>query len=435
MMTIGTMNSHAAAMRPASYGHGTILAGAADEARKSTRGRRMIRERVMALGKDSIFNLTGLVRTFPLQPQDLEALENQFTYYTHFLGRAEQLALHHTGADPEACSAVLCNRVSAAMLAIMLGTLKPGERVLSLVAQGRSHPSVQQAVEVMGATFHEVQGLSGLERAMHEGTWHMLAITPLTPSMYHLPAADVAAAIDMAKAAQPVVFVDDAHMMARSVFYDEPVAFGLGEIDVAVWSLDKHVPGPRGAAIVGRHDLMQSIMAQAFQCGLEAQSGHYVAMLRGMEAFDPAPIRQAGALARALFEQLKARFGPRPYLGGPGVSFAADDFSEVVYERAGTRQTALVPAEIAITGCFLLLQHHGVITIPITGYPGAAPTFRLMMHPDGGRLGLDRLERAIDDTFDRTAGLLQHPGAVKTLLLSEEQRAEEMPLWWQGSAR
>jgi hypothetical protein len=43
-----------------------------------------------------------------------------------------------------------------------------------------------------------------------------------------------------------------------------------------------------------------------------------------------------------------------------------------------------------------------------------------MMHPDGGRLGLDRLERAIDDTFDRTAGLLQQPGAVKTLLLGEE---------------
>ena len=182
-MTMGNTNSHAVAARPASYGHGTILASPVDEVRKSTQGRRMIRERVMALGKDSIYNLTGLVRTFPLQPQDLEPLENQFTYYTHFLGRAEELALHYTGANPRACSAVLCNRVSAAMLAIMLGTLTPGDRVLSLVAQGRSHPSVQQAVEVMGATFQEVQGLAALQRAMHEGAWRMLAITPLTPSM------------------------------------------------------------------------------------------------------------------------------------------------------------------------------------------------------------------------------------------------------------
>ena len=68
-MTMRNMHSHTVAVRPASYGCGTILANAADEARKSTQGRRMIRERVMALGQDSIYNLTGLVRTFPLQPQ------------------------------------------------------------------------------------------------------------------------------------------------------------------------------------------------------------------------------------------------------------------------------------------------------------------------------------------------------------------------------
>jgi len=419
-MTMGSTHGYAVADRPAAYGHGTILTSAADEARKSTQGRRLIRQRILAMGQDSVYNLTGLVRTFPLQPQDLALLENQFTYYAHFLGRAEKLAMHYMGAKEDACSAVLCNRVSAAMLAVMLGTLKPGDRVLSLVAQGRSHPSVQQAVEVMGATFHEVQGLAALQRAMQAGTWRMLAITPLTPSMYHLPAADVAAAIDLARAAHQVVFVDDAHMMSRSVFYDEPVAFGLGDIDVAVWSLDKHVPGPRGAAIVGRQELMSSIMAQVFQFGLEAQSGHYVAMLRGMEAFDPEPIRQAGELARALYQQLSPQYGTRLYQGGPGVSFSADDFSEVVYARAGTRQTVLVPAEIAITGCFVLLQQHGVITIPITGYPGAAPTFRLMMHPDGARLGLDRLEQAIDDTCARTAALLAQPDAVHTLLLGEE---------------
>src|SRR5919106_1148257 len=56
IMTQGTTHAHAAAVRPASYGHGTILASAADEAHKSTHGRRMIRERVMALGQDSIYN-------------------------------------------------------------------------------------------------------------------------------------------------------------------------------------------------------------------------------------------------------------------------------------------------------------------------------------------------------------------------------------------
>ena len=48
---------------PAAYEHGTILASAEDEARKSTQGRRLIGERVKALGKESIYNLTGLVRS------------------------------------------------------------------------------------------------------------------------------------------------------------------------------------------------------------------------------------------------------------------------------------------------------------------------------------------------------------------------------------
>src|SRR5215475_12156460 len=64
---------------------GTNSIGAVAEAHKSTQGRRMIRARVMTLVKDSIYNLTGLVRTFPLQLQDLESLENQFTYYTQRL--------------------------------------------------------------------------------------------------------------------------------------------------------------------------------------------------------------------------------------------------------------------------------------------------------------------------------------------------------------
>ena len=176
----------------------------------------------------------------------------------------------------------MCNRVTSAMLAIMLGTLRREDHVLSLVSKGRSHPSVEQAVELVGASFHEVQGMDDLEKAIAERPWKMLVITPLTPSKYHIPEADVSRAIALAKERDVIVFVDDAHMMSRSVFYEEPVTFGLGDVDISVWSLDKHVPGPRGAAIVGRKELMDKISAQAFQFGLEAQSGHYVAMVRGM---------------------------------------------------------------------------------------------------------------------------------------------------------
>jgi hypothetical protein len=42
-----------------------------------------------------------------------------------------------------------------------------------------------------------------------------------------------------------------------------------------------------------------------------------------------------------------------------------------------------------------------------------------MMHPDGMRLGIEALEEAVDATIDRTAALLQHPDAVRSLLLGE----------------
>ena len=405
--------------KPEPYARGQILPDPEAEARKSTHGRLMVRERILALGKDSIYNLTGLVRAFPLDSEDLPSLENQFIFYTHFLGRAEELALKYTGASDRDFSAVMCNRVTSAMLAIMLGTLQRDDQVLSLVAKGRSHPSVQQAVELVGASFSEVQGIEALEEAIVQRPWKMLVITPLTPSKYHITAADVHRAITLAKERDSIVFVDDAHMMSRSIFYDEPVTLGLGDVDLSVWSLDKHVPGPRGAAIVGRKNLMEKISAQAFQFGLEAQTGHYAAMVRGMEAFDPEPVRRAGALARDFFQRLKPRFGERIYQAGPGVALSAEDFAEVVFERAESRETSLVPSEVSITACFLLLKHYGGITIPITGYPGAAPTFRLMMHPDGARFGIDRLEQAVEDVIERTASLLQKPEDVSRLLLGE----------------
>ncbi len=407
----------AIAAPPQDYPRGQILTSSTDEARKSTQGRRLVRDRVLSLGKDSIYNMTGLVRAFPLDPEDLPTLENQFTYYTHFLGRAEAMAVEFTGANPRDHDAVMCNRVTSAMLAIMLGTLQPTDSVISLVGKGRSHPSVQQAVELVGADFIEVESVEALEEIITQRSWKMLVVTPLTPSKHHVPADQVARAIQLAKERDMLVFLDDAHMMSRTIFFDEPPTFQLGDVDLSVWSLDKHVPGPRGAAIVGRKDLMEQVSAQAFQFGLEAQSGHYVAMVRGMEAFDPEPIKRASTLARTLYRKFQSRFGPTVYQAGPGVALTAEDFTEVVFHHAGNRETTLAPSEVSVTASFLLLKNYGVITIPITGYPGAAPTFRLMMHPDGERFGVDPLVKAVENTIGNTASLLQHPDEVRTLLL------------------
>ena len=84
-------------------------------------------------------------------------------------------------------------------------------------------------------------------------------IIATTPQKYHMPKDDVARVVSLAKGAGILVFTDDAHMASRAVFYDEPLSLELGDVDVTVWSLDKHVPGPRGAAVVAKKDLMEQI--------------------------------------------------------------------------------------------------------------------------------------------------------------------------------
>ena len=411
----------ALAEAPEGYRYGSIISSPVVEAKKALHGRNMIRQRVLARGKDSIYNMTGLVRAFPLDPEDLPSLDSQFSFYAYFGGRAEELAIRHTGGDLREHGAVICNRVTSGMLAIMLAMVKRGDRVVSVVSRGRSHPCVQQAVELAGGSFHEVQGVNALEQALKEGVWNMVVITPMTPQKYHLPAAEVARAISLAKALDLAVVADDAHMASRSPFYDEPVSFGLGDVDVTVWSLDKHVPGPRCAAVVAKQALMDRIQTQVFQYGLEAQSGHYVAGLRGMEAYDPDRVREAGVLARQLMERFRTKYGEYVYQAGPGVAISAEDFGSLVLSSANDQNTTLIAEEMSTTASFIMLRDYGMATIPITGYPGAAPTFRLMMHPDGGRLGLDTVEEATARAIESVAHLLQDPEEVRRLILGPEE--------------
>lgn len=63
--------------------------------------------------------------------------------------------------------------------------------------------------------------------------------------------------------------------MARSAFYDEPVVLGLGDL------FDKHVPARAAPRSSGAMNLMTSSMVQSSQYGIEVQSGHHMAMLRG----------------------------------------------------------------------------------------------------------------------------------------------------------
>ena len=102
---------------------------------------------------------------------------------------------------------------------------------------------------------------------------------------------------------------------------------------------------------------------------------------------------------------------------GQGVAISAQDFGNLVLSRAKEEDTPLIAEEISLSASFIMFRDYGMVTIPITGYPGAAPTFRLMMHPDGGRLGLDTIERATEEAIGGAVDLLHSPDDVRELVL------------------
>lgn len=402
------------------YARGQILAGEVEEARRQQQAYRLVRERFARLGDAGVHNLTGLIRAFPFGADDDEAMRS----YVHFMARhhreLEDLALDRLGGDPAVHDGFLATRVSAGILAVMLALVRPGDRVLSLVPADRSHPSLRQGVALAQAHFREAVGIDTFETALAAGPPpQLVVITTIAPSKHHLAADEALRAVSLARDAGALVMLDDAHMAARVALYDEPPGLAFGPPDVTVWSLDKHCGGPRSGFVAGRRDLVARIRARALSLGLEAQLGQYLAGLRALEAFDPEPIRVAGALAEAVHGRLRGDLGDGVYLAGAGVALAGDELLAIALARAGRNASPLVPIEAVALAAMHILEAHGMVTIPAVGMPGAACAYRLMMYPDGGRLGADLLVQATGDALDHVAGLLGDPDGARAVLLGD----------------
>jgi L-seryl-tRNA(Ser) seleniumtransferase len=290
------------------------------EAQRQQRAYAIIRDRFARLGDAGLFNLSGLIRAFPFEDGDKDAMRS----YVHFIARSqneiEQLALARMGGDPARHDGFLSTRV-------MLALLKPGERVLSLVAADRWHPSVKQAVDLAQGRFEETTDIEAFSAALRRDPKPaMVALTMISPSKNHLPRPVAERAVRETQAAGALVLLDDAHMAARISLYDEPPALAYGAPDVAVWSLDKHVPGPRSGFVAGRIELVKRIRARALSLGVEAQLGQHIAGTHAVEAFDPEEIRAAARLSEGVLAALGPEMDGKGYLAGAGAAVGGRTF-------------------------------------------------------------------------------------------------------------
>jgi len=405
------------------YARGEILASTDQEVARMLLARGIVGATVRAKGKEAIYDLSGMNRGSGITAEDVPHLTSHVPFFARFEGKTEPLALKHMGADPAKHAALILNRVSAANFIALTTLLRKSDRVFAFApAGGVSHPSTVRPISMAAADLREFHSYAELKKAWDGGAPRLLLITPISASKRHIPFAEFKQALALPRGPETIVYVDDAHMASRIAFFDEPATFRVGEIDLAVCSADKHVAGPRAGVLVGKADLVTRIGSRAYELGLEAQAGQYVGVANALRDFDPRAVKQAGELAKQLVEVLVAKYGPkRIYLGGPGVSVGGDDVLEIAMERRSLRgKPALVAVEAAGIVGMHMLEHDGILTIGAVAMPGSAPAVRLMMYPDGARLGVPRIVDALESGIVRLSELLDDLPAARKLLLGKE---------------
>lgn len=402
------------------YARGSILRSTDEEVSRMLKARHMVAERVRSKGLDSIYDLSGMNRGAGLTEAEVPHLTSHVPYFERFEGKTEPLALKHMGADPQRYRALIVNRVSAANFIALTTILEAGDIVYALApAGGTSHPSTVRPIAMAGAQLRQFHAIADLEHAWQtQAPPRLLLVTPISASKRHIDLADVQRALALPRAAHTLVYMDDAHMASRVGFFREPRTFQVGDIDLAVCSADKHVAGPRAGVFVGRPALVEAIGSRIYELGLEAQASQYVGVANALRDFDPEVIRRAGEVARQLLEAMQRQYGAKAYLGGPGVSIAGDDVLEIAQQQAGSSgKPQLVAVEAAGLVAMEMLGQDGILTIGAVSMPGSAPVVRLMMYPDGAKLGVERIAASVENAFGTLGSMLHDADAARERLL------------------
>jgi L-seryl-tRNA(Ser) seleniumtransferase len=402
------------------YARGPILKSTDEEVSRMLKARRMVGERVRTRGAQSVYDLSGMNRGAGLTEAEVPHLTSHVPFFERFEGKTEPLALKHMGADPQRHAALIVNRVSAANFIALTTILKPGDTVFALApAGGTSHPSTVRPIAMAGAELQQFHAIAELERAWQtQGPPRLLLITPISASKRHIDLGEVRRALALPRSAHTLAYMDDAHMASRVGFFQEPRTFQVGDIDLAVCSADKHVAGPRAGVFVGRPDLVQEIGSRIYELGLEAQAGQYVGVANALRDFDPEVIRKAGEVAKQLLEVMQRQYGAKAYQGGPGVSISGDDVLQLAMEQSGTQgKPKLVAVEAAGLAAMEMLGQDGILTIGAVSMPGSAPVLRLMMYPDGARLGVERIAASVENAIARVGEIVNDVDAAREKLL------------------
>jgi L-seryl-tRNA(Ser) seleniumtransferase len=408
------------------YARGRLLASSTDEIGRLRRAQAITAEIVAERGLDAIAIFTGNPRYFPLKPEDLADLCEEWIGPGLFGEALRQAAIEHLGGRAGDAAAIF-NRTSAGIIAAILA-LSDGRPLVSIVPRdGRSHASVLRGARLAGVRLVEVPGEGDVAAALAEHRPALVVVTTVTSGLERLPDQVTLAAVRQAKQQDAIVLLDEAYgARLRPVLHDGLPSLQL-EADASITNSDKAgLTGPRAGIMAGRPEVVLAVLAKASEHGMEARAPIAAGALRALQGFTPDLLRQEAAEGQRIAEILSAKYGPDIVVRSDlGPIIHEEDVFEIVNRRAagsGRPEAAgLVPCEITAALAMILLKTEGIVLVNTHGAPGGRVSLRLK--PTAGALkkvgGAEALVKKIDQAIDELAGHLEDTAYFARLLFGE----------------
>ena len=404
------------------YAHGEYIRSSKDDHVKLRQVWRLIEQRAKQKGLGDVHNFSGLERRFEASPDDAELLDDELAP-AFMADRLNALALEHLGGDPATHGIMAFNRQTAAVLTATLVLARPGETVIGVSATG-SHACVVRAAKRAGANFIDTIGLAPFEKALKESSKvALMSMTRLAVSYEILSVREIERIVDLAHGAGAKVLVDDAGgARVGPAVFDQPKMLGLG-VDVGSTGLDKYgTVGPRIGLLAGQREMVEEIRALAFELGVEARPMLYPAIVRSLEQYDPARVRELVATTKEVIAAVKKRLGNRITETPVIARLDGEDILEIAMERAGLTERPVVPVEASAGLSMLLLRDYGMLTVHFAGLPPGTSSMLIKFVPPEilARFGgAERFADAIDRSLDRLAEVIGDSATFHNLLFGE----------------
>jgi L-seryl-tRNA(Ser) seleniumtransferase len=407
------------------YARGQVIRSTEDDFRKLRRAWTVIGRRIRGRGRDAVYNLTGLERALPIDPEELALADDEIAPALYG-DRLRRVALEHLGGRADLHDVFVFNRLTAATVATHLTLVGPGDVVVG-VSPSYSHPTVVRAAGAAGAKFREAHGLVEFEEALRsEGHVRLVALTRLAVTYDILGIEELRDVVKLAHEHGAHVYVDDAGgARVGPAVFGQPRTLELGA-DVGATGLDKYgTIGPRVGLLGGERSLVAKIRARAIELGLEARPMLYPAVVRSLEQYDPARVRTLVESTREVGKALRRVLGERVHETPVTAQLLGEDTLEMAMTRAGIARTSVVPIEATAGLAMLLLEDHGIVTVHFAGLPPgtSALLFKFMPPETVARFGgADTFARAVASAIERLGGFVADPGRLRGLLLGDSDQ-------------